>query len=152
VVEQLTLGDRGSECAVSLTHKAFTYLPETNLLALPTRLVESASDEFPWDWSAPTFDGVVVLRVDLAEGFTELGRVEAVTDEYDWFGWRRAAIIGDDVYALSVSGIRGATLSDFTNPGTIEFEPLDDEWDQDMWQGMTGGAESDWGVGMGDRR
>ncbi len=126
VVEQLTFGGRGSWSEVDNTHKAFTYLSESGLLALPMRLY--TVEDTPWEWGQPVFDGVVCLEVDLTEGFTELGRVNAVTsaapDTYSFsdYGWRRAAFIGDRLYAISAAGVRAAPTANFADTTALEFE------------------------------
>lgn len=124
-VQQLTFGGRGSECDVSQTHKAFTFLPDRNLLALPMRL--TTQNDLPWEYGDPASDEVHVFQVDPASGFTELGRVRAVSDgtSEPWYGWgsdwRRAAFIGETVYALSPDGVRAAPLPALEPTSTVEL-------------------------------
>jgi inhibitor of cysteine peptidase len=126
VVEQRTFGGRGSSSEVDYTHKGFTLLADRGLLAIPMRLY--TVEETPWEVGEPMFDGVVCLQVDPETGFTELGRIDALsaappsTYYFSDYGWRRAAFIGDTLYAISVDGVNAAALSDLTNTTTLELE------------------------------
>jgi len=129
-IQQITFGGRGSECDVLQTHKAFTFLAENNLLALPVEL--TTMNDIPWEYGLPDFSGVIVLQVDPATGFTELGQLEAVGDQgeswYWWsFGWQRAAIIGNVVYSVTSDGVRAAALDEFDAPHTLELAPGEEE-------------------------
>lgn len=118
VVQQLTFGGRGSQSDVEQTHKAFTFLAESGLLALPVEL--TSQNTIPWDYGDPVFDGVIALQVDPATGFTELGRLPSVNDVSSGFSeWRRAAFIGDALYALTPAGVRAGIL-----PGLAETHTL----------------------------
>ncbi|MFQ5807519.1 MAG: beta-propeller domain-containing protein [Phycisphaerae bacterium] len=125
-VQQITLGGRGSESEVDYTHKAFTFLPQENLLAIPMTLTTESG--IPWDYGEPIFGGVVAFRVDKTSGFTELGRLEDVSwrngDYYYGYydGWRRAAFIGDVLYAITPDGVRTAPISDFADTTALELE------------------------------
>jgi inhibitor of cysteine peptidase len=128
LIQQLTVGGYGSQSDVSYTHKAFTFLPDRGLLAIPGVLMSEQGD--PWSggysWQ-PEFDGVLCFNVD-ATGFTELGRVSSVIyDELGWTEWRRGAFIGDTVYAVTPAGIRAASLTDFTQPDKLVLTPNDNE-------------------------
>lgn len=119
-VQQLTLGGRGSYSEVEHTHKAFTFLPQTGLLAIPMHLY--SVEQLPFQMGELEFDGVVAFRVDKAAGFTELGRLPALagSNETEWnWPWRRGAFIGDALYALSAAGVRGAPLSNVGSPTTV---------------------------------
>ncbi|MGB2985591.1 MAG: beta-propeller domain-containing protein, partial [Phycisphaerae bacterium] len=61
-----------------------------------------------------TFDGLVVYSVSAEEGFTELGRISTHFGEagYYWASFTRGVFIGDDVFAVTNHGVRGAPLSD----------------------------------------
>lgn len=125
VIQQLTLGGAGSSSEVSSTHKAFVYLAEesddagadgtgaatSGLLAIPARLLPQNSG---FEYVEPEFDGVVCYRVT-SLGFEPLGQLAAVTDANDSFlyygyGFRRPALIGDVLYAISERGVRGSEL------------------------------------------
>jgi uncharacterized secreted protein with C-terminal beta-propeller domain len=120
-IEQLEVGGPGSVSDVSFTHKAFTFLAATNTLALPATVYPADEDGF--GFVAPDAT-VLVFRVDPDTGFEALGDVELVGDDVftAWLNWRRAAIIGEDVYAISPAGVRGATIGSFATTTTVEFE------------------------------
>ncbi len=122
VVEQVTLGSRGSYSDVDYTHTAFTYMPATGLLALPVLLTEESA--IPWEYGDVTFEGVVAFHVDPATGFDELGRLDAVhaADEYWASAWKRPAVIGDVLYAVSPAGVRAAPVTDLDAFSTLELE------------------------------
>jgi uncharacterized secreted protein with C-terminal beta-propeller domain len=138
-IEQLAFGGPGSSTDVSTTHKAFAFLPDRGLLAIPMSI---------WNYDSrygyPTqagFDGVVVFHVD-ASGFTELGRVASVIyEDWGWTQWRRPAFIGDNAYAITPAGVRGASITDFNAPASVVLTPDDSE---NNWYGptyATGGRE-----------
>ena len=128
-IQQITLGGRGSEAEVERTHKAFTYLPDSGLLALPVQVY--SVEQSPYQLGQLEFDGVVAYHVDLAMGFTELGRLPSVTNEplagyyRVYTPWRRAATIGNVLYAVTPEGVRAADLAslDATNSVTLTPEP-----------------------------
>ncbi|MEP0845869.1 MAG: beta-propeller domain-containing protein [Phycisphaerae bacterium] len=122
LVQQLEVGGPGSYSDVSYTHKAFAFLEDSGMLALPAWL--NNNDSFH-DIQYDAFSGVVCFQVDPATGFTELGRVESVTPALDFFFggvWgTRAVLIGDTVYAVNSLGVRAAPVSDFTQIATAEL-------------------------------
>jgi len=129
VVQQIQLGGRGSESDVLYTHKAFTFMPDSNLLAVPMKL--TTLNDIPWEYGDAAFDGVVVFRVDPQQGFTELGRINAVSSAasgYDWWwgDWRRGAFIGQTAYAVTPDGVRSASLDDFTATSAVTLAPESD--------------------------
>jgi len=131
LVEQVNLGGFYSSSEVSSTHKAVTFMPDDGLLAIPARLTD---EQFDWgDQYTQVFDGVICFTVT-ADGFEELGRVDSVVSgvEQDeppyWMWrawgdgmWRRPAVIGETVYAVSPDGVRAAPLSDFEATTTVEL-------------------------------
>jgi inhibitor of cysteine peptidase len=128
LVDQLEVGGYGSSSDVSYTHKAFTFLPERGLLAIPAQLMSEQSD--PWGsgvWRGPEFDGVVCFNVTTG-GFAELGRVSSVVyEEFGWTQWRRAAIIDDALFAVTPAGVRAVDLADFATPEKLVLTPNDEE-------------------------
>lgn len=124
-VQQLEVGGFRSFAEVKYTHKAFTLYSYDGrtLLALPSQLTPAATP--PNDWGLPSFVGTLCFQVDPAAGFTELGRVAAVTgqSEWGWLAWQRAAFIGDKLYALSPEGVRAASVENFGTTWQVELEP-----------------------------
>ena len=126
LVKQLQLGGYGSYAEASSTHKAFTFMPDLGLLALPAQLYPTDYDPYVSSvYTGPEVDGTLVFRVDAAAGFEQLGHVDSVvhSDIYgiSYTSWRRAAFIGQNVYAITPEGVRAAPLSDFTATTKVEL-------------------------------
>ncbi len=127
LVQRLEVGGYGSESDVSYTHKAFTFLPDRGLLAIPGVLLSAQGD--PWTAYSylPEFDGILCYQVD-ATGFTALGRVSSVIyDELGWTQWRRAAFIEDTVYSVTPAGLRAADISAFDTSTELVLTPNTEE-------------------------
>lgn len=113
VIEQQTLGGAGSWTDVSNTHKAFAYLPESQIMAFPATLYASHDDFF----RGPEAEGIFAYQVDPNSGFTQLAQLSSVNDDiFYWQAWRRPAMIGDALYAVTQEGVRALN---FTNPETV---------------------------------
>lgn len=131
-IQQLAVGGQGSQSDVSYNPKAFTLLQRDgkHIMALPASIWDySNTDDF-----SPTgqFNGVITYDVDLANGFTERGRVSAVTDNtYGYVDWRRAMIIADQMFALSSGGVRSARLEDLSEMDAVAFPSIADEFPAD---------------------
>ncbi|MGD8451650.1 MAG: beta-propeller domain-containing protein [Phycisphaerae bacterium] len=123
LVQQIEVGGFRSWSDVRDDHKAFTLVTrgEQTLLALPAELTPDSAG--PESWTAPEFRGVLCFDVDVASGFTELGRLAAVGEAYEywWTPWCRAALIGDVLYTLTTDGVRAAPLGDFAATQTVTF-------------------------------
>ncbi|MFO0839268.1 MAG: beta-propeller domain-containing protein [Phycisphaerae bacterium] len=124
-VQQIEIGGSYSSSDVSYTHKAFTFLADRNLLAIPATLMKRVSSGDPFFPSYDTeFDGALVFRVDPASGFTALGRIANQTPStYYYYSWRRAAFIGDDAYSITDAGVRAASINDFSATSSVTFAP-----------------------------
>ena len=123
LIEQLDLGGYNSESDVSVTHKAFTFLPDQGLLAIPAVLYPTDYDPYINSvYVGPSFDGALVYQVSPA-GFEAKGRVSSVvyTDAYGmtYVQWRRAAFIGQTAYAITSDGVRAAPLADMNTTTTV---------------------------------
>lgn len=114
LLDQMEIGGQGSYSDVSYTHKAFTYLADSQVLALPVYLFDESSNESLYVYG---FQGVVCLKLDLETGLSEMGRLASVAPEealWHYPQWQRAAIVGDVVYAIDPSGVSAAALDDFS--------------------------------------
>ena len=122
-IQQITVGDAGSSADVSYDHKAFALLADQGLLALPASVYTLLS---PSSFAYETFEGVLAFQIDPATGFTPLGRLDYVADSYGyWYGNRRAAFIGDTLYAVSPQGVRRAALDDLETSEDVVFPQVD---------------------------
>lgn len=129
----LYLGDFNTSSAALGDHRAFTWLPEKKLLAIPLMDWDSGCTSDVVCWSTFTSE-LRVFSLDTATGFTERGAisiadmVQEVEPQWGWYGsWSpivsRSVIADDYVYALSASGIRAAHVSDLAHPvGTVLFK------------------------------
>jgi hypothetical protein len=78
---------------------------------------EPAPDE-PIDVISPMapqgFEGLVVYSVSTEEGFAELGGISTRFDEMGgrWASFTRGVFIGEDVFAVTDAGVRGAPILD----------------------------------------
>lgn len=122
------LGDRGTSSEASYNHKAFTFWPAQELLALPIDLREHTSPpEQPWEYGEPTFRGLYVYRLSAEGGFNLLGRISTESDEdgQRWgHSWIRGAFVEDKVYALTDNAIRSATVHQLEGDvQTLYFSP-----------------------------
>lgn len=124
LIDQLELGGYGSESDVSSTHKAFTFMPDSGLLALPAALWSEDTNPETGYGGGPEFDGVVCLRLT-EQGFEQLGRVDSVVydESYWWTPWRRGAFIGDVLYAITPAGVRAAAVDDFETTHEVVLTP-----------------------------
>jgi uncharacterized secreted protein with C-terminal beta-propeller domain len=130
LVEQFAIGGYGSSSDANYDHKAFAFLPERGLLAIPAMTWPQDYDPIHNQYFAyvpPDFEGVLCYSVD-ATGFTLLGRVASVLppDPYNYGyygGWKRPAFIGDTVYAINDQGARAAPLNDFSATTQVMLAP-----------------------------
>ncbi|UCE58271.1 MAG: beta-propeller domain-containing protein [Phycisphaerales bacterium] len=78
------------------------------------------------DEEPDSFEGLIVFSVSTDAGFTELGRISTTFQEaayYWWTAFTRGVFIGDDVFAVTNQGIRGAPVSDIDSvPYELVFE------------------------------
>lgn len=119
LVHQITVGGPGSSSDVSRTHKAFTItrIGERDIIAIPAELWSQQGQFFA---QSKTFDGVLTYAVDTQSGFEDLGSITGVVDsEYGWAPWRRAAFIGDVLYAITPQGVSAARLSSIEDVSSV---------------------------------
>jgi hypothetical protein len=114
LTHKLILGDRGTSTEAAQDHKAFTFWPEENLLALPIELYEyAAPPEQPWEHGQHSFSGLYVYRVSPEAGFSFLGRVSTGSTDSGagWFtSWTRGVFVADTVYAITADAVRRAPV------------------------------------------
>jgi hypothetical protein len=147
--------------------KAFTYFASAGLVALPISIytygwmvddgfvgpvndepaVEGEDDESGSTDIAPLdpietedFDGLIVYPVSAEGGFGVPGRISTRFDQpsYWWTAFTRAVFIGDDVFAVTNEGVRGAPTAD------LESAPYE------LWFGSDGGFNGEEPTDRGD--
>lgn len=142
-VQQIQLGGNGSSSEANYNHKAFTFLPERGLLALPVTLTNDTYK--PWFenngvYVEPQYQtGVIALQVS-ETGFQSLGFLNdsGEPDKTNWWwpDWRRAAVINDTLYIASPLRVSATALSDFAAVSRIDLAPNP----EDAGDGSTPGA------------
>ncbi len=116
------IGDRGTESFALHDHKAFTYMSENGLLAIPVTLYE-----YPDDAAVPqsntqgnfTFEGLYIYRAAPETGFEYLGRISTNNTGYQSYStdWLRGIFIDEDVYAVNEEIIKSSKVDDIE--GTV---------------------------------
>jgi hypothetical protein len=129
VLHKEVIGTRGTTSEAATNHLAFNYFAPRDLLALPIAICEDSQGGGSYGLRM-TFDGLLVYRVTVADGFTRLGGlphqpVDAAdasgTGCYNWWtdpnsGVKRSIIMDDYVYAVALDVIRIASLADLPHP------------------------------------
>jgi inhibitor of cysteine peptidase len=107
------LGDRGTSSEASHNHKAFTFWPTKNLLALPIDLYEHAHlPEDPWEYGQRTFSGLYVYRLSSETGFDLLGRLSTRDEDAQMAEshWSRGVFVEEEIYAVTKDAVRSAPV------------------------------------------
>jgi uncharacterized secreted protein with C-terminal beta-propeller domain len=125
-IHKITIGENWATSSLAgYEHLAFTYFAKKDLLAIPLTQYNyywNGVDEIP-------FNGLIVFKVTVADGFNETGKVEHKDlyekkegDSYYWCTYynmsvKRSIIMDDYVYSVSGLGIK---INDSKNmPETI---------------------------------
>ena len=109
------IGDRGSESLALEDHRAFTFMRQNGLLAIPVKLYEYPEE--PQYWSSQgdfAFEGLYVYRVTAETGFEHLGSISTRdTASSSYFGsWLRGVFIDYSVYAVNKDTVRSSEVDD----------------------------------------
>ncbi len=133
------IGTRGTHSEANNNPKAFNYFAPADALAFPIELYEG-------DPGGPTFGqweftGLMVYRVTVEDGFTELGRIsttppdDAAASGCGWWhtGPSRGVFIGSHVYAVSNVGVASAELDDVSTVLDEVFFEEDTQQPQCGW-------------------
>lgn len=104
------LGDRWSESEAIYNHKALTFWPSQELMALPVDLYEQVSEpETLFQPGELTFSGLIIFHVTIEGGITERGRISTATGgsfpQNIYSPWMRGVFIEDLVYAVTPYGV-----------------------------------------------
>lgn len=138
-MHKIVIGDRGTTSALLYDHKALLFDKEKGFMAFPVLISEipqQVKDDLdsPWIWGENTFQGAMVLDVDLDDGFSERGRISHYDEDelgenfeyyYDWgTGSRnieRIIYIGDYFYTLSDAMAKANAMDDLNEVKKLEF-------------------------------
>ena len=106
------IGGPGTSSEAEYNHKAITFYPQENLLALPVQIY---GDSWEYETSA-----VQVYHVTPEDGIALRGQISTEPDpaaEYpSYWGWSRGLFIDDTVFAVTEISVQAASLTD---PGDV---------------------------------
>jgi len=128
------IGTRGTTSEAATNHLAFTWFKSRNALALPMLVCEGGDDG--QYGHTMTFNGLMVYRVTLDEGFSYLGGIPHEVpeqQEYDnyysggcsnWWTQSNSTVVrsifmDDWVFSVAMDEIRASALSDLANPVAV---------------------------------
>lgn len=123
-IDNVVIGDAGSDSEVLRDHKAFLYSPKDSLLVLPISVVESTGGRY-YD-TRRVWDGAVAYKVGPG-GFTLLGKVKHSSSSSQYYYWdygarvHRSLYIGDALYTFSNAYIKVNELVDGL-PGIVSID------------------------------
>jgi hypothetical protein len=123
------IGTRGSTSDATANHLAFNYFAPKDLMAVPMVICEGGDGNGNYG-TRMTFDGLLVWRATVAEGFQKLGGIPhsdpAVSDANglgcsNWWanpdsGVKRSIIMDDYVYSVALDNIKVSALADLAHP------------------------------------
>ena len=138
-VDNMIIGDRGTDSPALYDHKAFLFDKEKELLVIPISLyeindeVKSQYDEIPpYEYGEFTFQGAYVLNLNL-EGFSYKGKITHISEEdkieqQKWWYWResssyisRSLYIDDVLYTISNKMVKMNDLDDLREINIVTF-------------------------------
>ncbi|MCZ6655046.1 MAG: beta-propeller domain-containing protein [Planctomycetota bacterium] len=106
------IGGPGTYSEAEYNHKAITFYPQENLLALPVQIY---GDFWEYETSA-----VQVYHVTPQDGITLRGQIStepnAAAEYPSYWGWSRGLFIDNTVYAVTEISVQAASLD---NPGDV---------------------------------
>jgi hypothetical protein len=126
LLHKTVIGTRGTASDATTNHLAFNYFKPKDLLAIPMIICQGGSGG-GYGYQM-TFNGLMVYRVTVADGFTLLGGIPhndgAVTDSYGCGSWwtyaqssvKRSVVMDDWVYSIASSKLRASSLDDLDSP------------------------------------
>jgi uncharacterized secreted protein with C-terminal beta-propeller domain len=113
--DKVVIGDRPTSSEASGNHKAFTFWPEHNLLAIPIHLYEFEAfqdSRDPWEYGTFTFSGLYVYEVTTDTGFDFKGRIstQPPSQTYGSARWTRGLFVDRYVYAVTEDALKSAEI------------------------------------------
>jgi len=135
-IEELEIGDRGSDTPVSWDHRAFLFDRARNLMVLPISVAEIDEADFPegvpdWAWGRPVWQGAYVFHVSPDTGFTLRGGITHSDSPFELEQRRfyftsphsvtRSLYIGDILYTISEAKVMMNSLDDLAFIGKVEL-------------------------------
>jgi uncharacterized secreted protein with C-terminal beta-propeller domain len=127
------IGDRGSYSEALNNHKAFLFDKEKNILAFPATVTVSKGVDYNGvpNYGTTEFQGALIFKVDLDEGFKLRGRISHTnikTDQYGNYNYdynkqvERILYIDDVLYTLSKGIIKANSFDTLNVIDSVEIE------------------------------
>ncbi|OPZ94017.1 MAG: Beta propeller domain protein [Firmicutes bacterium ADurb.Bin419] len=117
------IGDRGSDSPLLSNHKALMYMANLELMAFPVSVVESTSQENPYEYNV--FQGAYVYNVNSTEGFNLRGKITHLDQPLQdiWESAQIDRIIYSDgiLYTLSGEKVKATNYSDMQGVSEISL-------------------------------
>jgi uncharacterized secreted protein with C-terminal beta-propeller domain len=122
LMHKTIIGTRGTTSDATDDHLAFNYFPARQLLALPMGICEGGNENGGYG-SSLVFNGLLVYRVTLEQGFELLGGVDhggaAIDTGYGCYNWwqnpsstvKRSVFMEDYVYSVSSATLKVNAVS-----------------------------------------
>jgi len=129
-IDNVTIGDRGSDSPVLYDHKAFLFDKSKNLLVIPVKVAEIDETKYPegvppYVSGTPVWQGAYVFNITLSDGLVLRGNVTHLEDGInigDSSHWvNRALYIEDILYTVSDKKIKMNSLEDLAFLNEIEL-------------------------------
>jgi len=117
LVDQVVIGDQGSDSPALYDHKAFLFSKSKDLLVLPITEITRREKLDQWRYSNTVWHGAYVFKVT-TDGFTEMGKVTHSSTKSDYWDWWNAASVmrslymDDNLYTISNKYIK---INDLAN-------------------------------------
>ncbi|KAF0218662.1 MAG: hypothetical protein FD174_2755 [Geobacteraceae bacterium] len=121
------IGVRGTDSEALSNPKAFTFLPEKNLLAFPVTVAEftNGAPQALSDYGNVVFNGLYVYRATPEQGFEFLGKIATGSQNNftNWLlinqkqDWTRGVFIDRNVYAVQQNSVISASTENMGAPG-----------------------------------
>jgi len=122
-MDNITIGDRGSDSPVLYDHKAFLFDKSRSLLVIPIMEAKIDPGKYigevpPYAYGEPVWQGACVFDVSLFHGFQQIGNITHLEDGmniYEESYWvKRSLYIEDVLYTISNRKVALNKLSDMS--------------------------------------
>ena len=129
-IDNVTIGDRGSDCPILDDHKAFLFDKSKNILVIPILEAKIDTSKYsgevpPYAYGEPVWQGAYVFDVSLFHGFVFKGKIthlESGMSIYEETYWvTRSLYIEDVLYTISSRKIKLNVLDDLSPILEIEL-------------------------------
>lgn len=136
-IDNMEIGDRGTDSDALRDHKAFLFDREKNLLVLPILLAEIDEDQYPeglppYTYGDYTYQGAYVFSISPENGIKLRGRITHMDDDSEellksgyyfesQYSIKRSLYIGDVLYTISDMKVKMNSLDDLDELNELEI-------------------------------